>query len=167
MADFGLTALAALGTAASAVGTVVGASAAEEQGKNADRAAQMQALALQREAREKEAAAQRRAITEQTKADLVLSRQQAVAAASGGGATDPTVLDIMGNTAQQGRYNADSALYEGAAAGQSLDEQAALTRYRGQQARRAGRINSMTTVLSGMSNFATSASRIGLRTPTL
>ncbi len=157
--------LPAIGAVGSAVGTVVSAGAAEEQGKAAQQAAEMQAMARERQAREREAAAGREAASQERKTNAVLSRQQAVAAASGGGATDPTVLDLMGDTAAQGAYNSASALYEGFAAGRSLDEQAAIDRFRGQQARRAGQISSMGTLLSGVSNFASAAK--GLRMPSL
>jgi murein L,D-transpeptidase YcbB/YkuD len=59
------------------------------------------------------ASAQRGALAEQKTADLAISRAVAVAAGSGGSATDPTVMDIIGNLASEGKTNALSALYEG------------------------------------------------------
>lgn len=56
---------------------------------------------------------QRGAIAEQDVADKAISRAIAVAAASGGGASDPTVMQIIGNLASEGKTNALSALYEG------------------------------------------------------
>lgn len=153
--------LAAGSAVAGLAGTMTSARAAEQQGQAAERSQQMQALALERQAREREAASQREAITRAKQTDVAASRAQAVAAASGGGATDPTVLDIVGDIEQQGAYNQASALYEGTTAARGLDEAAALARYRGSEARRAGKIASQATMLSGISSFASSMSRFG------
>jgi hypothetical protein len=59
------------------------------------------------------AASQRTAAEELRQADLVASRALAVAAASGGGVSDPTVVDILARTRGEGVYRANVALYEG------------------------------------------------------
>ena len=59
------------------------------------------------------AASQRQANEELRQADLVASRALAVAAASGGGVSDPTVVDILARTRGEGVYRASQALYEG------------------------------------------------------
>jgi hypothetical protein len=51
---------------------------------------------------------------EERQADLVASRALAVAAASGGGVSDPTVVNIIARTKGEGAYRANVALYEGA-----------------------------------------------------
>lgn len=59
------------------------------------------------------AASQRNAAEEIRQADLVASRALAVAAASGGGVSDPTVVDILARTRGEGVYRANVALFEG------------------------------------------------------
>lgn len=72
-------------------------------------------MTAQYAARGKEAVAtgQRGALAEQRQARLAMSKAQAVAAASGGGASDPTVQHIIGGLASEGNTNALSALYSG------------------------------------------------------
>lgn len=60
------------------------------------------------------AASQRQSAEELRQADLVASRALAVAAASGGGASDPTVVAVLARTRGEGVYRANLALYEGA-----------------------------------------------------
>lgn len=136
-----------LGTLVSTVGTVVGA-------QQSAAAQEAEAAAMERRGSEEQAAAQREAIRRQKEAKLLLSRQQAVAAASGGAATDSTVLDIMGDTAAEGQYQSQSAIYEGKARAAGLDDQAAIARMRAKQTRLAGFIDAGSTMLSGISSFA-------------
>lgn len=150
--------LAIAGAVTGGIGTIAQASAAQQQAEAQARAQDMQAAAEERQAREREAASQRDAIERGKQADLVLSRQQAVAASSGAGATDPTVLQIMGNTAQTGAYQSAAAIYEGTAAAQSLDEKAAIDRYTAEEKRRAAPTLAAATMLSGISNFSTKLS---------
>lgn len=161
----GLELLPALALAGSAVSAGVGlygasvqADAQREAGENEQRAREMQAQAEERQGNEVQAASQREAEQRAQKARVLLSRQQAVAAASGGGASDPTVLKLMGDTAAEGEYQSLSALYEGKAKAAGLEDDAALQRWRGRQARTAGYTNANATMLSGVSGFARAAS---------
>lgn len=100
-----------------------------------------------------QAAAQRTAITDDRRTALLASRAQAVAAASGGGATDPTVTDIMGRIAGEGAYRSQLALYEGADSARSLLLKGQLAAAEGRQAQRAGYANAFGTVLKGGATF--------------
>jgi hypothetical protein len=71
------------------------------------------------------AASQRQAAEERRQADLVASRALAVAAASGGGVSDPTVVNIIARTRGEGVYRANVALYEGAERARSMRIEAA------------------------------------------
>lgn len=64
------------------------------------------------------ASSQRQALDEKKQADLAISRATAVAAGTGGGASDPGVMSIIGRLASEGNTNAMSALYTGQAAQQ-------------------------------------------------
>jgi len=90
-------------------------------------------IAAQEEARagQERAAAQRGAMEERRKGRFVSSRAQAVAAASGGGALDPTIVDIGAAIAGEGEYRAMTALYQGEESARGLEGQAALRRYAG------------------------------------
>ena len=136
-----------IGTGLSAVGSIAAGNAQNE-------ALQAQAAAEERKGNEARAATQREAIQRAKEARLALSRQQAVASASGAGATDPTVLKLMGDVGKQGQYNVASTLYEGEAIQAGMQDQAAISRMRGRQARLAGFIGAGTTMLNGLSGFA-------------
>lgn len=62
------------------------------------------------------AASQRQALDETKQSKLTQSRAVAVAAGTGGGASDPSVMSIIKNLASEGNTNALSALYTGEAA---------------------------------------------------
>lgn len=83
-------------------------------------AAQRQAVALQfqsaqarQNAGQEIAASQRDAEEQKRQIRLMNSRALALAAASGAGATDPTVVRIMQNNAGEGAYRAAVSLYKG------------------------------------------------------
>lgn len=96
------------GTALSAAGTVA-AGAAEK--RNQDYVAKQEEM----KAKEEAAASQREAQQKREEAGYAQSRQQALAASSGGGAgTDaPTIVKLMSDTAGQGELNAGTVLYGG------------------------------------------------------
>lgn len=106
-------------------------------GRAAKRSADDEAAQLDRRASNTRASAQRAAAEEERNARLVASRGQAVAAASGAGAGDPTVVNLMADILGEGRYRALTALYEGEEQARS-DNAAARTRRReGRAARTA------------------------------
>lgn len=153
MSGFELLGLA--GAALSGVGSIVGGIAQSN-------AMEAQAKAAERQASEERAASQREAIQRSKEARLVMSRQQAVAASSGAGATDPTVLKLMGDVAGQGYVNSQAAIYEGESRGRALEDQAAISRMQGRQARLSGFIGAGTSILSGFSGFSNSRGTRGL-----
>lgn len=104
----GLELLGAFGSVLSGVGTIA-AGAAEKQ------SADFEAAQMEQKAKEEVAASQRDAIAKRREGAILNSRAQALAAASGGGAgTDaPTIVKLMGQTAGQADYNAQTAMYGG------------------------------------------------------
>lgn len=115
--------------------------------------AEAESRALRQQAAQERAAAQREAIRRAREARLLISRQRAVASASGGSATDPTVLDLMGEAAAEGAYQKAVALFEGEARARGLENQAAIRRQRGRQAMFAGFVNAGSQILTGISNY--------------
>lgn len=76
-----------------------------------------------------------------------MSRARAVAAASGAGADDPTVLDLTSAIDFAGEYDVAAALYEGTARNTDLSNRARVTRFNGSQAQTAGYLKAGSTVL--------------------
>lgn len=134
-------------TAISAVGTIA-------QGNAARAAGNYQAAQLNQQAGQERAIAQRNAIEQRHKATLANSRALAVAAAGGGGASDPTVNNIMGDITGQGEYNALSALYTGEERARGMNMQADVARLEGKQARSASLLKAGTTILGAGSTLA-------------
>jgi hypothetical protein len=121
MADHFLTALAlgvtGAGSALSAGGTLM-AGNAQADALHATRfnqllAGKYKADELRMAANEAQGASQREAMAFSRNKDMLLSRARAVAGASGGGATDTSVLKTMGGIEQQGEFQKAMALYAG------------------------------------------------------
>jgi len=141
------TALIIGGGLLAATGAVAGGVAANNQAK-------AEAKALKIQAGEQRAIAQREAIRKSREARLIISRQQALAAASGGSADDPTVLDLMQDTAEEGEYQKKVSLYEGESRSRQLLNKASVVRAQGRQAMLAGFLNAGQSVLSAGAQWA-------------
>ena len=98
---------------------------------------------------QEQAASQQQAYTEGVRTQLLTSRARAVAAASGGSATDPTVTDIIGRIAGEGAYRSQLALYGGNSAATALRARGAAAAFQGRQAQVAGYTRAFGTVLNG------------------
>lgn len=148
MADFGLTEILGLvGTAASAAGTLAAGAAR----KSAD---DYQAAQLEQQAKEERAAAQREAERAKKEKDFVLSRQQAVAGASGLGALDETVQDLAGDVITQGALNEGMIQYGGEERAKGRRAQAASARLEGQAAQTDSYFGAVGTLMDGVGSFA-------------
>ena len=147
------TATAIALTAALASGAV-GAYGAHEQGKAASRAASAEADMKRRKGQQEFALSQQRAADERSDADSLASDLIARASMFGGGSTDKNVVDMLGDIESKGESNALSQLYEGKMRKQDLDYAAELTSQRGRSARRAGNIQSFSTVLDTVGSMA-------------
>jgi hypothetical protein len=112
--------------------------AARVTGQRRNVAAQFEAQQLEQQAGQVVAASQRDAREERRKADLVASRALALAAASGGGASDPTVVRIIAGIAGEGSYRASVSLYRGEDQARRLRMGAKARRYEGAAAEDIG-----------------------------
>jgi hypothetical protein len=139
--------LGAVGTAASAVGTI-SAGAAEK--RNQDYLAKQEDM----KAKEEMASSQREAQQNKNEAELAMSRQQALAASSGGGAgfEAPTIVRLMSDTAGQGTLNANTTLYGGMERAAGLKDSA-----KGRRA--AGKASFLGSVLGGFGQAASGFSK--------
>lgn len=95
------------------------------------RAAEFTALQLEQRGGQAEAIAQRKARADNLNTELITSRQLAVAAASGGGASDPTIINLIAKTNAVGAMRSAIDLYEGEEQNRQLRLQAAAKRYEG------------------------------------
>jgi hypothetical protein len=106
-------------------------------------AADLEANVLEVQAGQTVAAAQRDMFDVQRATRLAQSRAVALSAASGGGASSPTVLNIVGNMAKEGAYNGARALYAG-------EEQARLMKIQAIEKRRLGQFDMTAGSLAGL-----------------
>lgn len=148
MADFGLSAVLGLvGTAVSAAGTLA-AGAAQKS------AADYQAAQLDQQAKEETAAAQREAQRADKEKKFVLSRQQAVAGASGLGALDETVQSLAGDVITQGEVNKGMISYGGQERAKGRRAQAVSARMEGKAAQTGSYFGAAGTLMDGVGSFA-------------
>lgn len=139
---------------AQVVGSLVGAAGTIMGGNAANAAAKAQAKQYEAAAKQQRAIATRDMVNERRKGDLVASRAQARLAASGGDASDVTATGIQSDIAAETEYNALMALSDGETRARQLEYGGALTRFEGQQAKRASRFAAGATLLgSGVSMF--------------
>ena len=136
-----------------AVLTVMAANQQRQAGRAADRLAQFKAQQLEQKAGQERAVSQRKAESVRRSAKYAESRALALAAASGGGASDPTVVNIMAGIVSEGEIAAQSALYEGEEQARGSEMSASASRYEGTQAKRASNIKAGTTLMSSFSKF--------------
>lgn len=109
--------LALAGTAASAAGTIISgqsqAAALEYQARQQQILAQWQADQLRVQARQELGIAAAKAREERRQAAIMQSNQLAIAASSGAGATNPTIINLMEETAAHGEYLAQGEMFTG------------------------------------------------------
>jgi hypothetical protein len=130
-------------------GTVVNAGSQIGAGVAARRAGQFMGAQGDVAAGQAEAASQRTAADVTRRANLLQSRALANAASSGGGASDPTVMDTVSRIAGEGAYRSQLALYEGSDQARALRQRADIARYQGTLAERAGFVGAAGSVLKG------------------
>lgn len=101
-------------------GSITASEGQQQQGADAYAATQRQKIARQFEAEQATinagqaiASAQKDAEEERRQTKMVTSRIIAVAAASGAGASDPTIINMIANQAGYGALKAATALYQG------------------------------------------------------
>lgn len=141
----GITAKEGIGAAMSLAGTLFEASGADRAASGAQAAAarrkaalDFEAAQLRGQAGQSVAAGQHAAREKRRQAELVQSRAIAVAAASGGGVSDPTIVNMLGKIAGEGAYRANLSLYEGEERARVMRMNAAARDYEGALALEAG-----------------------------
>jgi len=123
----------------SAAGKSDAGSNAEQVGLQQQAARQYEAAQLRVNAGQSIAASQRAAEEQRRQGMLVQSRAIALAAAGGGGVTDPGIITVLSRNAGEIAYRSAVALYEGEDKARSLNAEAAAREYSGEMAAEAGR----------------------------
>ena len=139
-----MAALALIGSLVGAAGTVAGGIAAKKD-------ANFEAAQMEMKANEERAAAQREAGQARTESELAMSRAQALAASSGGGADAPTIVKLMSGLAGQGELNAQSALAGGESRASGLKDSAIARRRQGKSSFLGSVIGGFGQAASGIS----------------
>jgi hypothetical protein len=143
----------AAGTVLGASGQIQAGNAAAAQGLAQQQAENYKAGVLTQQAGQERAAGQRAAEIQNRQATLVNSTIRARAAASGAGATDPSVVTNEGRVAGMGEYNALSALYSGEEKARGEENQAELDVNMGDQEAAAGRFKQSASRISALSSL--------------
>lgn len=153
--------LATIGTIVSIAGTAIGTGA---QIIGTNRAARAEAEAQEDYAQQEEqmgklefAAAQREVLERKYEGDLVMSRQQALAAASGGGASSPSIVTLMSETAKRARYGEETAMYLGRTKRDALYKSAESRRTTGRASLMGAQIASWGLLARGVGGIGSSA----------
>jgi hypothetical protein len=125
----------------------------QQQGQQAAADAKFVAGQQRDAANASQAIGQRQAEEDVRQSKIVQSRAQAVAAASGADASDPTVVNTIGDIAKEGEYRALSSLYEGDSQARAYRMAAAQSIATGRAAQAAANINSVSTIFDGATSM--------------
>lgn len=112
-------------------GTLQGGRQARIAGERQKAAAEFEAIQEEEQAGIAIAISQRQAAEEARQGRYQASRALAVAASSGGGVSDPTIINLIARGRGEAVYRANVALYEGEAQARKMRLQAAATRVTG------------------------------------
>ncbi len=163
----------ALALGAMASGGILSAGAAHTQGQTASRMATINAGQLDKyagqvdeAATEEQAKSQIRAKQARKDATLLQSRIIALAAAGGGGVNQKSVVNNLLDVQEKGEYNSLMELYNGSSSAYELRRkadqlrmQAIGTRFEGREARKAGNMAAIGSILQTGGNMASFSSK--------
>ncbi|CFR19937.1 hypothetical protein [Yersinia kristensenii] len=128
-------------------GSLLNAGSQYSQGKAAKKQAYGEASQLDKQANSVRAQSQLQAMEDRRQARLAESRALAVGAASGAAADSTSFVNNISNMESQGELNALTSLWGGNQQGNQLNNQAAVRRAEGDAAKKAGKINAMSSLL--------------------
>ena len=126
----------------------------KKAGDEAEESGARTAAELKRQADARRAAGTREAAEEQRNAELAYSRALAVAAASGGGVSDPTVVKILADLQAEGDYRVLSRLYTAEDEAQGIQYRSEVALREGRARKKLSRFGMASTALSGAATFA-------------
>lgn len=138
----------------SAASTVVSSYASIKQGMDQKSASESVARQRERDANDAQVEAQQVAARERKKSKYLRSRALAVAGASGGGVSDPTISNILTGLDVEGEMSALNALHNGDTTAAGYRAGAATARREGRAAMSAGLFGGVGKALTGFGEFA-------------
>lgn len=155
----------AVGTAAVSLfaqqqGADAAASGAKANAQNIATEKAFEGTQLKQEASNVTASSQIAAAEQLRQSRMVQGRTLAVAAASGAGVSNPTIVNMLARTAGEGTYRANVALYGGAEKARLLNMQAAAADYEGAAGIEAGGLKAQAYGIQGTANFASGAANL-------
>lgn len=136
-------------------GSMFQAKGQQDAGAASQQSAEFIAIQDEQAANNSQGAAQRVANEERRQAALAESRATALAAASGGGADDVTTMDIRTGIVGEGEFRALTALYQGQDRANAYLSDASLRRAGGGEAKRAGDMAAMGTLVQSGGSLLT------------
>lgn len=143
------------------IGSIIGAAGKVIGGINANNAAQAEAAQLEMQGKEEFAAGQRDALAKRREGQLLNSRVQSLAAASGAGADSPTIVRLMAGTSSEAEYNAGTAMYGGKARRRGAFDRATAARASGQSSLLGSMFDAAGTAMTGVNTYGTSRGHWG------
>ena len=148
-----MAALAAAAPYLMAGGTLLSAYGQRQAGKASQQQAEFDAGQMEVAAGRAKAVSQRESLEQKRIGKLAQSRALAVGA-DGGGASDPTIVRTISDLAGETAYRSAVALYGGESKAQNYLLRADQRRKEGAAARKAGKLNVLTTILGGAGQLA-------------
>lgn len=145
--------LGAIGTIASIGGTIMSVAGTIQEGREQKARFQYDQRVAAQQADEATAASQRDAMARYREGRYLLSQQQAAIAGSGGNLTDPSVMDVMGDTTERVALAAQTDIYKGEQQARGYNDAAKVAGYNAESAMRAARIKAAGELFSGMSSI--------------
>lgn len=159
-------ALTAAGTATSAASTIAGGRAAQQSARAQQQALEFRAQQQEVAVQEARAVAGRAAQDKRHEATLLQSKLQARAAAFGGGADDPTIVNLAEDLGGGGEYDALMEMYKGESRARGFENQAAGDRYSGavgiseaETKRKIANLNAIGTIIGGANSMLKTAGK--------
>ncbi|KKK90041.1 hypothetical protein LCGC14_2727060 [marine sediment metagenome] len=123
-------------------------------GNEAKKRGDIDARELRKRASARRAAGHREAEEEQRNAELAYSRALAIAAASGGGVSDPGVVKIFADLQAEGDFRVLSRLYAGEDEAQGIEYRADVAQREGRARRKLSRYGALSEAVSFADRYA-------------
>lgn len=163
MFNFLSAGLTVLGMFTQASGAHAAGNAAMSNAQAQAQADAFKAAQYEQQAGQSIATGQRQAIEQKRQAQLLQSRALAVAAASGAGASDPTVVHLIAQIGGEGAYRAAVAMYDSEEKARQLRLNAAASRYEGDAALLGGEAQKSAYDTSAVSSLLSGAGTLYTR----
>lgn len=142
-----------ISTVASVGGTILTAAGAIQQGREEKARAMYEQKVQQQQADEAQASSQRDAIEQRRQGNMIMSQQRAALAGSGGNMTDPSVIDLMGDTNDKVQLAVDTETYKGEQQARGFNDAAKVAGVNAANAMRAARLKAVGSIFDGVSSM--------------